>query len=103
MWTGTVKPESTAGFCEIKTGSAAKAHYGKASGSRMTGQIRGQGQCLAGEEHTGTLMRQKEEKMNQNTDILYIVIPAYNEEDNIETVAREWHEMLKKQTKLPGL
>jgi dolichol-phosphate mannosyltransferase len=34
---------------------------------------------------------------------LYIVIPAYNEEDNIETVAREWHEMLKKQTKLPGL
>lgn len=25
-------------------------------------------------------------------DRLYIVIPAYNEEENIETVAREWHE-----------
>lgn len=27
-------------------------------------------------------------------DKLYIVIPAYNEEMNIETVAREWHEVL---------
>lgn len=96
MWTGTVKPESTAGFCEIKTGSAAKAHYGKASGSRMTGQIRGQGQCLAGEEHTGTLMRQKEEKMNQNTDILYIVIPAYNEEENINQVIDDWYPVIEK-------
>lgn len=27
---------------------------------------------------------------------LYIVIPAYNEEENIESVAREWHEVVKK-------
>jgi len=26
-------------------------------------------------------------------DKLYIVIPAYNEEENIETVAREWHDV----------
>lgn len=26
---------------------------------------------------------------------LYIVIPAYNEEENIEAVAREWHEVVK--------
>ncbi|MDF9407896.1 glycosyltransferase family 2 protein [Pelotomaculum isophthalicicum JI] len=29
-------------------------------------------------------------------DSLYIVIPAYNEEMNIESVAREWHEVVKK-------
>ncbi len=28
-------------------------------------------------------------------DNLYIVIPAYNEEENIESVAREWHEVVK--------
>lgn len=27
---------------------------------------------------------------------LYIVIPAYNEEENIETVAKEWHEVVEK-------
>ena len=27
---------------------------------------------------------------------LYIVMPAYNEEENIDTVAREWHEVVKK-------
>ena len=29
-------------------------------------------------------------------DTLYIVIPAYNEEENIDTVAREWHEVVAK-------
>lgn len=29
--------------------------------------------------------------MNATKDTLYIVIPAYNEEMNIESVAREWH------------
>lgn len=29
-------------------------------------------------------------------DSLYIVIPAYNEEMNIESVAREWHEVVEK-------
>jgi glycosyltransferase involved in cell wall biosynthesis len=29
-------------------------------------------------------------------DKLYIVIPAYNEEENIETVVREWHEVAVK-------
>lgn len=29
-------------------------------------------------------------------DKLYIVIPAYNEEENIEAVAREWHEVVTK-------
>jgi len=29
-------------------------------------------------------------------DKLYIVIPAYNEEENIEAVAREWHEVVYK-------
>ncbi|AZU63993.1 glycosyltransferase family 2 protein [Neobacillus mesonae] len=29
-------------------------------------------------------------------DKLYIVIPAYNEEMNIEAVAREWHEVIEK-------
>ncbi len=28
-------------------------------------------------------------------DKLYIVIPAYNEEENIDSVAREWHEIVK--------
>ncbi len=28
-------------------------------------------------------------------DRLYVVIPAYNEAENIETVAREWHQMLR--------
>ena len=27
-------------------------------------------------------------------DKLYIIIPAYNEEANIELVAREWHEVV---------
>lgn len=27
---------------------------------------------------------------------LYIIIPAYNEEETIETVAREWHEVVKR-------
>lgn len=29
-------------------------------------------------------------------DKLFIVIPAYNEEENIENVAREWHDVVKK-------
>ena len=29
-----------------------------------------------------------------SNDVLYIVIPAYNEEMNIEAVAREWHEVV---------
>jgi len=29
-------------------------------------------------------------------DSLYIVIPAYNEEENIEAVAKEWHEVVAK-------
>ena len=29
-------------------------------------------------------------------DALYIVIPAYNEEANIEAVAREWHEVVRR-------
>ena len=27
---------------------------------------------------------------------LYIVIPAYNEEENISTVARQWHQIVEK-------
>ena len=27
---------------------------------------------------------------------LYIVIPAYNEEENIENVVKEWHEVVEK-------
>lgn len=38
-------------------------------------------------------MPNKERRMAKN-DILYIVIPAYNEEMNIEAVAREWHEVV---------
>ena len=30
------------------------------------------------------------------SDKLYIIIPAYNEEENIETVVREWHEIAVK-------
>lgn len=29
-------------------------------------------------------------------DSLYIIIPAYNEEENIDSVAREWHEVVEK-------
>ena len=28
-------------------------------------------------------------------DKLYIVIPAYNEEETIEDVAREWHQIVE--------
>jgi len=31
-----------------------------------------------------------------NLDCLYIVMPAYNEEANIQSVAREWHEIVEK-------
>lgn len=37
-------------------------------------------------------IRKEEKKMEK----LYIIIPAYNEEENIETVAREWHEVVEK-------
>jgi glycosyltransferase involved in cell wall biosynthesis len=32
----------------------------------------------------------------KSMDKLYIVIPAYNEQDNIESVAREWHEVVER-------
>lgn len=32
----------------------------------------------------------------QNNDKLYIVIPAYNEEENIDEVVKEWHKVVKK-------
>ena len=35
-------------------------------------------------------------RSRQMSDKLYIVIPAYNEEENIESVAREWHEVAAK-------
>ena len=35
-------------------------------------------------------------KKTSNTDNLYIVIPAYNEEENIEEVVKGWHEIVKK-------
>lgn len=33
---------------------------------------------------------------NNNKDNLYIVIPAYNEEENIDSVVKEWHEVVEK-------
>jgi hypothetical protein len=37
-----------------------------------------------------------------NTDILYIVMPAYNEEANIENVIVQWHPILMKINELGG-
>ena len=34
---------------------------------------------------------------------LYIVIPAYNEEENIENVVRQWHEIVKQISKTSRL
>lgn len=34
--------------------------------------------------------------MKKNKDNLYIVIPAYNEEENIELVVEEWHDVVDK-------
>lgn len=34
--------------------------------------------------------------MKKNRDNLYIVIPAYNEEETIESVVKEWHEVVEK-------
>ena len=34
--------------------------------------------------------------LNMAQDCLYIVIPAYNEQDTIENVAREWHDVVAK-------
>ena len=39
----------------------------------------------------------KSKKNNKgNKDNLYIVIPAYNEEENIDDVVKEWHEVVEK-------
>lgn len=38
----------------------------------------------------------KKKLENSNKENLYIVIPAYNEEENIENVVREWHEIVEK-------
>ena len=35
-------------------------------------------------------------KKTDINDNLYIIIPAYNEEENIEKVTKEWHEVVKK-------
>lgn len=35
-------------------------------------------------------------KKKVNDDKLYIVIPAYNEEENIDEVVKEWHEVVQK-------
>ena len=35
-------------------------------------------------------------EMEHNDKILYIVIPAYNEEENIETVIRQWYPIVEK-------
>ena len=35
-------------------------------------------------------------KKTNNKDNLYIVIPAYNEEENIESVAKEWYQIIDK-------
>ena len=34
--------------------------------------------------------------LNMTQDCLYIVISAYNEQDTIENVAREWHNVVSK-------
>ena len=40
---------------------------------------------------------QKQKKARKKSrDNLYIIIPAYNEEENIESVAREWHKVVEK-------
>ena len=40
---------------------------------------------------------QKQKKTGKKSkDNLYIIIPAYNEEENIESVAREWHKVVEK-------
>lgn len=36
-------------------------------------------------------------------DVLYVVIPAYNEEENIEKVAREWHKVVERAGSLSRL
>lgn len=38
----------------------------------------------------------KVEKKDNKKDNLYIVIPAYNEEENIDAVVKEWHEVVEK-------
>ena len=35
-------------------------------------------------------------KKKNSKDKLYIVIPAYNEEENIDDVVNEWHEVVEK-------
>ena len=39
---------------------------------------------------------EQKKKNGRNKDNLYIIIPAYNEEENIESVAREWHQVVEK-------
>lgn len=40
--------------------------------------------------------KESKKKNNKQKENLYIIIPAYNEEENIESVAREWHEVVEK-------
>lgn len=50
-------------------------------------------QCIG-----GLLRKQRDKRM----DSLYIVMPAYNEEENIENVVRQWYKLLGGITLIPA-
>lgn len=47
-------------------------------------------------QNTQSLNKKSKDVCNVEKDKLYIVMPAYNEEENIETVVKEWYDVVEK-------
>lgn len=51
------------------------------------------------DKNDGNIVKRRQDIM----DSLFIVMPAYNEESNIEFVVRQWYKILKEKVSAHGL